>query len=387
MSRFSKLFVLLLFVSAGCALDANQPVYQDLFVAGQDGYHTYRIPSIITTQKGTVLAFCEGRKNSGGDTGDIDLLLKRSEDGGKTFAPQQIVWDDANNTCGNPCPVVDADTGRVWLLLTWNRGDDHEKQIKTGESKDTRRVFVSYSDDEGKTWSNPNDITKDTKMPQWRWYATGPGVGIQLRYGKNKGRLVIPCDYSAQASDPNSSQYGSHIIYSDDHGESWQIGGIVKNGGNECQVVERLDGSLILNMRNHSQYGSRAVAYSNDGGQTLKNVSYTSNLQEPRCQASLIRYSPNKWSRKNIILFSNPNHNEKRLNMTVKGSVDEGKSWTLEKSLYQGPSAYSCLTVLPDGRIVCFYEAGEKKPYEKIVLASFSLNWLTDGKLKNYREK
>jgi len=376
MSRFSKLFLLLLFVSAGCAQDVNRPVYQDVFVSGQDGYHTYRIPAIITTQKGTVLAFCEGRKNSGGDSGDIDLLLKRSEDGGKTFEHHIVVWNDANNTCGNPCPVVDADTGRIWLLLTWNRGDDHEKEIKRSASKDTRRVFVSYSDDDGKTWTNPEDITKDVKKSEWLWYATGPGVGIQLKYGTHKGRLVIPCDYSAKVSDPNESQYGSHIIYSDDHGATWQIGGVVKNGGNECQVVECLDGKLILNMRNHSKYGSRAIAYSDDGGQTLKDVEFTSNLQEPRCQASLIRYSPNKWTRKNIILFSNPNHNQKRLNMTVKGSLDEGKSWQLEKSLYAGPSAYSCLTVLPDGKIACFYESGEKRAYEKIVLATFSLDWL-----------
>ena len=366
-----------------CFVNASEPneiLYNQVFVSGQDGYNTYRIPSIVIAPNGDVLAFCEGRKNDRYDAGDIDILVKRSTNGGKTFGQQMIVWDDANNTCGNPCSVVDNYTKRIWLFSTWNHGTDHEKDIKRGTSKDSRRIFVLYSDDNGQTWSRPAEITKDVKKEEWRWYATGPGVGIQLKYGKNKGRLVIPCDYSASAGDPNSSQYGSHLIYSDDNGKTWQIGGVVKNGGNECQVVECLDGSLILNMRNHSKYGSRAIAYSYDGGKTLKDVSFISNLQEPRCQASLIRYSPNGLTDKNIILFSNPNHNKKRLNMTVKASYDEGKTWPMEKSLHKGPSAYSCLVVLPDGKVGCLYEAGEAMPYEKIVLAILGIEQITENK-------
>jgi sialidase-1 len=239
-------------------------------------------------------------------------------------------------------------------------------------------VFVLYSDDDGQNWSKPKDITKDVKKDNWRWYATGPGVGIQLQYGHKKGRLIIPCDHSGERSNGQNKDYGSHIIYSDDHGKSWHIGGIIKTGGNECQIVECLDGTLILNMRNHSKFGSRAIAYSSNGGLTFKNLSYTSNLQEPRCQASLLRYSPNKYANKNVILFSNPNHNKKRLNMTVKASFDEGKSWPVEKCLYKEASAYSCMAVLPEGKIGCLYEAGKKNPYAKLTLAIFDINYLTE---------
>ncbi|MBM4029555.1 MAG: exo-alpha-sialidase, partial [Planctomycetes bacterium] len=161
----------------------------DVYVSGTAGYHTYRIPSLIVTKKGTILAFCEGRKNSRSDTGDIDLLMKRSADGGKTWSDAMLVWNDKGNTCGNPCPVVDQGTGVIWLLMTWNRGDDNEAAIKAGTGKDTRRVFVSSSADDGATWTRPVDITASVKHKDWRWYATGPGVGIQLQRGPHKGRL------------------------------------------------------------------------------------------------------------------------------------------------------------------------------------------------------
>src|SRR5262249_16932667 len=155
-----------------------------IFVAGQDGYHTYRIPSLLVTRKGTLLAFCEGRKTSRGDTGDIDLLLKRSYDGGKTWAKTQVVWDDGANTCGNPCAVLDATTGTVWLLLTHNRGSDTEAMIVNGTSHGTRTVWLTKSDDEGATWARPVEITPAVKKPDWTWYATGPGVGTQLKNGR-----------------------------------------------------------------------------------------------------------------------------------------------------------------------------------------------------------
>jgi sialidase-1 len=119
-----------------------------LWQSGKNGYHTYRIPAIIVTTKGTLLAFCEGRKDQGNDTGNIDLLISRSLDNGKTWSDQQVIWDDGMNTCGNPCPVVDQETGNIWLFLTWNRGDDHEAQIIDRQSTDTRRVFVMFSSDD-----------------------------------------------------------------------------------------------------------------------------------------------------------------------------------------------------------------------------------------------
>ncbi|HBG28242.1 MAG: hypothetical protein A2Y10_12835 [Planctomycetes bacterium GWF2_41_51] len=383
MNRFLAIIVLLVFVCIVKAQDTNLPAYQDIFIGGNDGYHTYRIPAILTTAKGTVLAFCEGRKNHGGDAGDIDLLLKRSTDGGKTFSRQTIIWNDANNTCGNPCPVQDEQTGTIWLLSTWNLGSDKERMIVEGSSADTRRVFIFKSDDEGLTWSAPKEITSTAKNEQWRWYATGPGIGIQLKYGQNKGRLIIPCDNSVALRYPAKSfMGGSHAIYSDDNGLNWKISEWIYPNCGESQAVELLDGTVLMDIRNHQYRGSRAQALSFDGGHSWTKVDFKTNLIEPLCQASIFRFAPYNGFKKSIILFSNPNSSTQRVNMTVQASLDECKTWKYSKSLYDGPTAYSCLARLPDKQIACMYEAGTKKPYEKIVLAVFSLNWLTSGDVK-----
>ena len=143
-----------------------------IWKSGEGGYDTYRIPALVVTVDGTVLAFCEGRKDGRGDAGNIDMLLKRSTDGGQTWSEQQVIWDDGPNTCGNPAPVVDRETADIHLLMTWNRGDDHERDIIAGTSTDTRRVYVTRSKDDGATWSEPREITATTKLPNWTWYAT-----------------------------------------------------------------------------------------------------------------------------------------------------------------------------------------------------------------------
>ena len=199
--------------AASLGADAEPAPSQDaVFVSGTEGYHTFRIPSAIVTPHGTVLAFCEGRKSGRGDAGNIDLVLRRSTDGGLTWSSLQTVWDDGPNTCGNPCPVVDRTTGTVWLLLTWNRGDDPEPKIIARQSKDTRRVFVTHSTDDGVTWTKPTEITDSTKLTNWTWYATGPGAGIQIERGPHQRRLVIPCDHI----EAGTKRYYSHVIYSDD---------------------------------------------------------------------------------------------------------------------------------------------------------------------------
>ena len=287
---------------------ATAPLQQtDVFVAGQGGYHTYRIPALIVASNQTLLAFCEGRKHSRSDTGDIDLLLKRSTDSGKTWGETQVVWDDGPNTCGNPCPVVDATTGIIWLLLTHNPGDTGEAQIKERKVGSTRTVWVSRSEDNGKTWTRPADITASTKDPSWGWYATGPGVGIQIQHGPHRGRLVIPCDYSFQGAD-RAVEGGSHIICSDDHGQTWKLGGTVSPQMNESQVVELSDGEggLLLNMRNTAKADRRAQSLSHDGGQTWTAPGYPSELVEPRCQASLLRYDWPNGKEPGRLLFSNP---------------------------------------------------------------------------------
>ncbi len=345
------------------------------FVSGTEGYHTYRIPSLVVTTKGTLLAFCEGRKHGRGDTGDIDLLVRRSTDGGVSWGPRQIVWDDGPNTCGNPCPVVDRDTGTVWLLLTHNLGADREPEIIAQKSQGTRTVWVSHSDDDGLSWSKPREITAATKRPDWTWYATGPGAGIQMQHGPHQGRLVIPCDHI----EAKTQRYYSHVIYSDDHGRSWRLGGRTpQHQVNECEVAELPGGRLLLNMRNYDRsQRTRRVSLSDDGGATWGPVTADPALIEPICQASLRRYTWPGEGRPGVLLFSNPASQTKRENLSVRLSRDEGKTWPIAKTLHAGPSAYSCLAVLADGTIGCLYEAGRESPYETIVLARFSLAWLT----------
>jgi len=352
---------------------AGAPLTQKaIFAQGLGGYNNYRIPALITTQKGTLLAFCEGRE--GGDSSDIDLLVRRSEDGGKTWSQKQVVWNQGRNVCGNPCPVQDRDTGIIWLLLTWNDSNESGKRLHDGTSKDTRRVYVCSSEDDGRTWTKPVEITAGTKKKDWWWYATGPGVGIQLHRGPHKGRLVIPCDHT------DKKGHASHIIYSDDQGKNWQLGGSVYGGCNECQVVELADGTLMLNVRmQRNSEKKRGIATSKDGGITWSELHFDDTLIEPVCQASLLRYSLATDGDKNRLLFSNPASTGSRVNMTVRLSYDEGKTWPISKLLHDGPSAYSCLAVLPDGDIGCLYEGGETR-YGEIVFARFSLEWLTDGK-------
>ena len=358
----------------------QQPTQTKLFISGQKGYHTYRIPALAVTTKGTVLAFCEGRKNTSNDTGDIAMLLKRSTDNGRSWSEQQVIWDDAGNTCGNPCPVVDRETGTVWLLMTWNRGDNPEPQIIEQESEDTRRAFVTYSEDDGVTWAAPKEITGDVKKPKWTWYATGPGAGIQIEHGPYKGRLVVPCDHI----EAGTKHYYSHVIYSDDHGKTWKLGGSTpQHQVNECEVVELMGNRLMLNMRNYDQsQRTRRISISDDGGMTWGDIYPDPALIEPICQASVRRYSWPGAGVKDMILFSNPAHERERMNMTVRLSCDGGKTWSISKILHAGPSAYSCLVVLPDGDVACLYEAGEAHRSESMVLARFPLAWLTDSASK-----
>lgn len=339
-----------------------------LFTAGRGRYHTYRIPSLIRAGQ-TLLAFCEGRKGGRADTGDIDLLLRRSTDGGRTWGAPQVVWDDGPHTCGNPCPVVDTRTGAIWLLLTWNLGEDHEAQIVDGTSQDTRRVFCCCSRDQGRTWSRPEEITARVKNPDWTWYATGPGAGIQLEKAPYRGRLLIPCDHI----EAGTNHYYSHVIYSNDGGATWKLGGRTPRPGvNECEVVELADGHLLLNMRNYDPAcRARQVAFSADGGQSWTDQDFAADLIEPICQASIRRLRWPQGDQPGALLFSNPASPKERADLTLRLSRDESRTWPHHYLLHRGPAAYSCLCALDRGRAACLYEAGQQHPYEQLVFATF----------------
>lgn len=339
----------------------------EVFRAGEGGYHTYRIPALIVTPKGTLLAFCEGRKNSASDTGDIDVVLRRSFDRGKTWSPAQKIADMGEDTIGNPTPVVERKTGTIFLLLTSNPGKVTERQITEGGYRAFRSVWVMRSTDDGATWTAPVEITSQVKPADWTWYATGPGNGIQLR----SGRLVIPCDHNRREGDTRHS----HIIYSDDRGESWKIGGIAAEKTNESAVAELKDGSLLLNMRSYHVTRRRAVQRSTDGGVSLGALAMDDTLIEPVCEASLVAGVPAGKRSNGRLLFSNPAA-ETRSHMTVRLSLDDGRQWQASRLVYEGPSAYSSLAVLADRTVGLLYERGEKRPYERIVFARFDVSWV-----------
>jgi sialidase-1 len=354
----------------GALLRADSPPEQvDVFRSGQDGYFSYRIPSLLVTKRGALLAFCEGRKNSGHDTGDIDLLVKRSVDGGRTWGPPLVVADHGSDTVGNPCPVVDRASGAIWLALTANPGNLNEKQIIALAPGGTRTVWMTRSDDDGLTWAPAAEITSNVKDPDWSWYATGPGTGIQLR----SGRLVIPCDHWRTST---AASY-SHVIYSDDRGRTWKLGGSAAAKTNECQVAELSDGALLLNMRSYAGRNRRAIALSRDGGLTWLETHFDEALIEPVCQASLVRF-PKKTHGRYWLLFSNP-ADIKRDRMTIRLSQDDGATWPVSRLLHEGPAAYSSLAVLNHREIGCLYE--RRNPSETIAMARFTMEWLA-GKVR-----
>ncbi|TWT34294.1 sialidase family protein [Blastopirellula retiformator] len=369
----AALFALSAMVTVGVA-QAGELQETVVYQSGQNGYDTYRIPSIITAQDGTLLAFNEARKHSMHDTGDIDLVLRRSHDNGATWSDIEVIWDDKENVCGNPCPVVDQSTGKIWLLLTWNSGKTPEGKIQAGFGKDSRRVFVASSDDHGKTWTKPTEITTDVKDKEWTWYATGPGSGIQIEHGPHAGRLVIPCDHKWLTG--GKLKFGSHVIISDDHGQTWKLGGSAPNYKvNECEVVELTGGKLLLNMRNYDRkQTARQVCVSEDGGQTWTDQKFDPALIEPICQASVHRYRWPVGDQPGVVLFSNPANPKGRSAMTVRASFDDCKTWPVARRLFDGSSAYSSLTVLPNGEIGCLYE---RNGYKEVVFARFDLDWLT----------
>jgi sialidase-1 len=342
-----------------------------VFKSGQDGYHTYRIPAIVRANNGDLLAFAEGRKKSAADHGDIDIVLKRSSDGGETWGPLELVQDETSDPkakvwIGNPTPVVDQTDqkhpGRIWLVFT----------------RSNAKMFVTSSDDNGKNWSQRREITPAAGKPEWDWYAAGPVHGIQLQRGPHAGRLVIPCDHQIKTS----GSWGSHLVSSDDHGTTWQLGAVDTHAAddplhpNECVAVVLTDGRLYVNARdqNGSDPATRTIAFSSDGGETFDApFAPERNITSPVVQNSLIRLAAiDHGDSRNILVYCGPGHPTERRDLTMLLSFDEGKSWERKTVIHSGPAAYSDLVKLDGHQFGVIYEGGHRL-YDEILFAKVGL--------------
>jgi sialidase-1 len=381
MFQLLRFFLLLWFgILLAASVAAQTPALMEtpLFVSGQGGYHTYRIPAIIQTTNGTLLAFCEARKNSAADTGDIDLVLRRSTNQGLSWEPMTVVQEEGssnnNITIGNPVPVVDETTGKIHLLFCRNSG----------------RVFHTVSTNDGLSWSSRTEITSTVKLAGWGFYATGPGHGIQLRRGAQAGRLIVPSDHAIGPDDGTpTGTFGAQVIYSDDHGATWQLGAIQDTTNNvapnENLAVEMVapavnGGSRIyFNSREHgSAAGTRAQLWSTNGGLTYAGLPTNNTFFVcPTVQGSVQRIrATDAGDARNRILFSCANHASSRVNLSIWSSTNEALGWSASKSIYSGASAYSDLVRMTNGNIGLLYEKGVSSPYETVTFAQFNEAWL-----------
>ena len=351
-------------LSHATVADPSEPFFrrQVLFQNGDRDYALYRIPSLVVTNRGTTLAFSEGRKHTGSDWDDIDISLRRSVDGGRSWSPLRFIADQGELTLGNPCPVVDRVTNTIWLPLSCGNAP----------GQGNRKILLMKSTDDGQTWTEPIDISQMAKKPNWPFIGTGPGHGIQLK----SGRLLIPC------WNDTASQFGqiqtSFCFYSDDHGTNWKVGvPLSRNASDECDVVELVDGRIYLNARSRQGKKQRAYAFSENGGHSWSEIKYDAGQPEPSCDGALVRLSDTNHSQKNRVLISCPANPNARDQLTIRMSYDECQTWPVAKLLDAKYSGYSDMAVTNDGTVLCLYETEE---CSQITLASFNLEWLTDGK-------
>lgn len=337
-----------------------------VFSSGEGGYHTMRIPAIETAADGTLLAFAEARKNSAADPGypgqEIDLVMKTSRDGGHTWSPLVVLehmgelWSS-----GNPASVRDRTNGRIWLFyLRCAPGmNTYKARPKTHDVKNLAR----FSDDNGQTWSEAIDLTevaRDLNDNEWGISVPGPGGAIQDR----QGRLIVPMWRYRPFKD--------FVLFSEDHGQTWQRGDFVptEEGLDECQLVERADGSIVLDMR--QQRGShRWISVSKDGGRTWS---------EPRAGQEVppVCCAIERWTLKSAgddrdrIAWTGP-RGPGRNNLTLWVSYDELATFQNPRLIAEGPGAYSDMTVLPDKSLAVLWEQGN---YKAIVLTRMTLSWV-----------
>ncbi len=400
---FPLLFKTALLAASLFPAAAAEPLLEkiDLFEAGKEGYALYRIPGIVTTKRGTVLAYCEARRTGKSDWDTIDILLRRSTDGGKTWTERAKIADVPGPKSKNPVALAQklANPDDV----TYNNAvaiPDQNGAVHFLYCLEYARCFYIRSDDEGATWSKPVEITAafDKFRPEYDWkvLATGPAHGIQLK----TGRLIVPVWLSLGTGGHAHRPSVTSVIYSDDLGRTWSRGEIAgPNQGewiipNETCAVQLADGRVLLNMRSESKANRRLLTTSRDGVTAWSKPQFHEQLLEPICMASMVRLS--EAPAKNRLLFANP-HNlartdgkeapgkgRDRKNVSVKLSYDESATWPVSKTIEPGFSGYSDLAVAKDGTILLFYERGStdgKDSYRTglLTVARFNLEWLTDG--------
>lgn len=361
----------------------------DVFVSGEDGYKSYRIPAVVKDKTGQLIAFAEGRVDHAGDFGNVDIVYKISQDNGKTWGPLQVAVDNDNLQVGNPAPVVDLldpayPKGRLFLF--YNTGNNHEGEVRKGNG--LRECWVISSADGGKAWSSPQNITLETHRPNqpstnaqytfkedWRTYANTPGHALQFDSGKYKGRIYIPANHSEGNPKENGKDYFAHSYYSDDHGKTFKIGESIKfEGSNETMAAQISNTGLYMNSRNQQgNVKSRIVSYSNDGGVSWDTTYYDKNLPDPVNQGAVL-----SWQRKGkyILAVSNAASTSRRDNLTLRLSKDQGKTWYFNQVVAKAPehakgdyTAYSDLVLLSKDKIGVLFE---KENYSKIIFIPVS---------------
>ena len=335
---------------------ASQP--STLFANGSDGYACFRIPAVVRTPSGKLLAFAEARRHSCGDFGDVRIVMRRSSDDGRTWSALTTVAENGALQAGNQVPVVDTRDRRYphgRVLLVYCTGDAPESSILKGEG--TRRVWFRSSSNDGVTWDAPVEITASVKLSTWRTYATGPGHGLQLMRGPHAGRIVIAANHSEGPPQPHGRSYDAHAFYSDDHGRSWHLGATVDwPGSNESTAAEGPDGSVVMNSRDQSGASvGRIVSIASDGGARWDTVFVAKDLVDPVCEGSMIGYRHGKQL---VLLFSNAGNRKERRDLTISASVDGGRTWPKHTLVEAGPAAYSDVVVMKDDRLGIVWERG-----------------------------